>query len=424
MLSRALTQGRRNNLSRFGGNITASEQRRFNNSFMKTVMEQMKKDMDKNEELKKAYEELQKNKKDRTGPTVTDTVKERIDFINKKSNAFAENFSQKTEDIKFKWSKIRDDNQKVIDETPAFKAVQDTFGGLKQSMSGGLKMLFRGAQTAATKLSPEEEEAKKKNEEWKRELKYQREKDASRSKESAAENVDTEKKSDEGNSSTSKEEYEFYQGTDADAGGLVVRHETTWERFGSKVKDMPFVNKFYSNVAAPAFFGQTELNKALTRQKEIDPKFSFPEFCATIQHVVCRRVVEAYLLEDTTFMTRHCANSALDSFKASIRERRTLKVQFDDTILKWEDANMKTGVLSDDPDADSRPTFLWTVSCQQINCLRNDKGDIVEGDEDDIRAVTYALAVRSHPNPAEVDGLEFPYEVTEFVMIDSRPCII
>ena len=44
------------------------------------------------------------------------------------------------------------------------------------------------------------------------------------------------------------------------------------------------------------------------------------------------------------------------------------------------------------------PMMICQVMCQQINCTTNREGDIVEGSENEIRAVIYAFVMQvSHP---------------------------
>ena len=43
------------------------------------------------------------------------------------------------------------------------------------------------------------------------------------------------------------------------------------------------------------------------------------------------------------------------------------------------------------------PCFIWTFNTQQVNCLRDVEGDIIEGAVDDIRTVHYAMVVTRHP---------------------------
>jgi len=67
------------------------------------------------------------------------------------------------------------------------------------------------------------------------------------------------------------------------------------------------------------------------------------------------------------------------------------------------------------------PCFIWTFNTQQVNCLRDVSGEIVEGAVDDIRTVHYAMAVSRHPNLEQTD-LEYPWQVSELAILGNVPC--
>ena len=46
---------------------------------------------------------------------------------------------------------------------------------------------------------------------------------------------------------------------------------------------------------------------------------------------------------------------------------------------------------------DGDPLVCLNFSCQIVNCVRNQKGEVVEGSEDDIQAVHYLWAMQLAP---------------------------
>lgn len=56
------------------------------------------------------------------------------------------------------------------------------------------------------------------------------------------------------------------------------------------------------------------------------------------------------------------------------------------------------------------PIFVFTITAQQINCVRDLEGNVVEGSEDDIRSVYYVFALKREWNENE---LEFQTKVIE-----------
>jgi import inner membrane translocase subunit TIM44 len=57
---------------------------------------------------------------------------------------------------------------------------------------------------------------------------------------------------------------------------------------------------------------------------------------------------------------------------------------------------------------EGEPLVVLQFSCQQINCVRNKEGEIVDGAEDDIQAVHYLWAMQLSPKDfVATDGREY-----------------
>jgi len=77
------------------------------------------------------------------------------------------------------------------------------------------------------------------------------------------------------------------------------------------------------------------------------------------------------------------------------------------------------------------PHFVFTFHTQQLNCLYDKEGEVVEGAVDDIRQVHYAIAITRHPwADPDYDGeegdeseLEYPWIVTELAIVGNNPTI-
>lgn len=72
---------------------------------------------------------------------------------------------------------------------------------------------------------------------------------------------------------------------------------------------------------------------------------------------------------------------------APILERETANVTEDPNNLVVNDVELFSAKFLEDA-----PVLIVSFSLQQINCIRNRGGDVVEGAEDDIRAYYYLMA--------------------------------
>ncbi|CAE8673149.1 unnamed protein product, partial [Polarella glacialis] len=99
-------------------------------------------------------------------------------------------------------------------------------------------------------------------------------------------------------------------------------------------------------------------------------------------------------------------------------ERIRQKLSLDTNILAGpKEMELKGAKLMEQ----GAPCFIFTFNMQQVNCLRDGEGEILEGAVDDIRNVCYAMAVTRHPNLENLE-LEYPWQVSELAILWNQPC--
>ncbi|GBE60589.1 mitochondrial import inner membrane translocase subunit, putative [Babesia ovata] len=88
---------------------------------------------------------------------------------------------------------------------------------------------------------------------------------------------------------------------------LVLSKESAWERFGSRLRDMPFLTNFFENPLFEQLFGKSTLATAIRDMKQLDPYFNIPELMELVEHVVAPHIVQCYLTGDdeSLKMVRH-----------------------------------------------------------------------------------------------------------------------
>merc|ERR1711920_964409 len=117
-----------------------------------------------------------------------------------------------------------------------------------------------------------------------------------------------------------------------------------------------------------------------------------------VEHVIAPAIVKAYLEGNSEFLRLHCGDAAYMAVNASIEERTKLKLELDqDLRVPPSDINIAGAKPVDVGAGYNAPVFVFTFNCQQINCLTNKDGEVVEGALDDIRNVFYAIALTRHP---------------------------
>ncbi len=159
------------------------------------------------------------------------------------------------------------------------------------------------------------------------------------------------------------------------------------ERISERIdeSDNPVVN-FFRNIY-DSIFAENEMAMVIREIREEDKQFTVSEFLREVEEVQIPDILRAYLSGDRKKLKRMCTEGAYEMLNASIREREAAKVTIDTNILAINDVELSAGKLLEDA-----PVLIVSFSAQQINCLRDPAGEIVEGAEDDIRAVYYVFA--------------------------------
>ncbi|OLP96546.1 putative mitochondrial import inner membrane translocase subunit tim-44 [Symbiodinium microadriaticum] len=154
------------------------------------------------------------------------------------------------------------------------------------------------------------------------------------------------------------------------------------------------------------------------KKPELDYSFRLEEFAEDMEYIVAPHIIRSYLEGDQDALEKHCGDAAFAAVNAGIKERIKLKMSLDTTILAGpREIELKGAKLMEQ----GAPCFIWTFNMQQVNCLRDAEGEIVEGAVDDIRTVCYAMAVTRNPKLEELD-LEYPWQVSELAILWNQPC--
>lgn len=349
------------NIQKLNRNVQGHPIRYFSSSdsFIQTVINQVKRDLEKDKNLKEAIQELE-NKA----------------HISEKYTKFT-NYLSKTRDFgRGCITKIAEtkDNSKII-----------------QFCLQSAKSAAVGIDKVASMLHDEKKHARVLKERWKAKSKERTEaKEATVAAEVEAE-VSTEN-------------------------ALVLAKESAWDRFGSKLRDMPFLRSVFDNPYIGSILSKSTLSTAIQDMKRLDPSFNIPELVEMVEHVIAPHVVDCYLQGDHESLKIHCGECAFNVLNTSIKERNIQKLSLDPSVLILKDVELKGGMSVQEGD----PWFIFNFTTQQINCLRDHKGNVCAGQIDDIREVVYSMAISRHPN-INVETLEYPYMIHEIAIISNRP---
>jgi mitochondrial import inner membrane translocase subunit TIM44 len=100
-------------------------------------------------------------------------------------------------------------------------------------------------------------------------------------------------------------------------------------------------------------------------------------------------VVQAYLEGSQEVLKEYCSPSMLERFIGIHRVTMAEGHIPDSTILDFSEVDMVDMKM-----LDNDPVIILHFSCQQINCVRDQYGNVVSGSPDDVNRVYYYWAVQ------------------------------
>eukprot|EP00927_Polykrikos_kofoidii_P056617 TRINITY_DN50714_c0_g1_i1.p1 TRINITY_DN50714_c0_g1~~TRINITY_DN50714_c0_g1_i1.p1 ORF type:complete len:411 (-),score=84.74 TRINITY_DN50714_c0_g1_i1:274-1506(-) len=375
-----------------------------NSSFIKQVMEQVKKDMEVDEKKKKDWVQAQRSSERMRmqAERYTDKLGNIGEGIKDASAKTSEVLSGWKEKVKTGYSQV----ERVTEDSQYLRKARDFVNHTVSTGSASSNSVFsktRGAfstvmdaTSKAVSYFGDDHTKAERTRQWK----------ASRDASTAAATEEREASADNQAGSNAVPEPET---------ALVVSkaHNSSWERFGASVRDMPFLSSVFENPLFDRVFGESEIAASVREMQELDSSFRMADFAEDIEHVVAPHIIKTFLEGNREALKGQCGEAAFAAVDASIKARMQQKLSLDPNILAGPtEVELKGAKLMDK----GPPCFIWTFTMQQINCLRDRNNEIIEGAVDDIRTVCYALAVTRHPD-LSIPSLEHPWQISELAIL-------
>mmetsp|Transcript_11485 Transcript_11485/g.22566 ORF Transcript_11485/g.22566 Transcript_11485/m.22566 type:complete len:586 (-) Transcript_11485:686-2443(-) len=149
----------------------------------------------------------------------------------------------------------------------------------------------------------------------------------------------------------------------------------------------PLVYRMYS--VYDSVFGETEMGEAIREFRKLDPEFTMETFTDEMQYQIAPAVIGAFLRGDIPTIESYCSEGAGAALKAAVQERIRNGRKMDEHILSIGDINIAAAKVVDK----MGPMIFVQFMVQQIDCLYNLKGEVVEGSDDRIVGVFYIMGL-------------------------------
>lgn len=135
-----------------------------------------------------------------------------------------------------------------------------------------------------------------------------------------------------------------------------------------------------------------------------------------VEEVVIPQVLEAFLRGEGLKLKKWFGEAAFNTMNFAIRERKSEGLVASPDVL----AIRNVEVIAAKAEDKQAPLLVLQFMAQQINCIKNREGEIVEGAEDEVRAVFYALAFqRDYDDEAGV----LQWKIVEMAMLGDVPYV-
>ncbi|CAH0473439.1 unnamed protein product [Peronospora belbahrii] len=135
-------------------------------------------------------------------------------------------------------------------------------------------------------------------------------------------------------------------------------------------------------------FGETPMGVAIKEIRRAEPDFILEEWKKNIEEIVLPGVLEAFLRGNSRDLKKWFGEAAYSRVNIAIRERKSEGLVLDPHVLSIDNVEVIEATAEDK----QAPIILMRFQAQQINCIRNREGEIVEGSEDEVLAYYYIFA--------------------------------
>lgn len=140
-------------------------------------------------------------------------------------------------------------------------------------------------------------------------------------------------------------------------------------------------------------FSKTELSETLTEICKIDPNFDQKQFLRDCENDIIPNILEAMVRGDLEILKDWCFESTYNIIATPIAQAQKAGFFLDSKILDIENVDLAMGKVME-----QGPVLIITFQTQQIMCVRDSKGTVVEGDPEKVMRCNYVWVLCRDPN--------------------------
>ncbi|CAH0727248.1 unnamed protein product, partial [Brenthis ino] len=139
-------------------------------------------------------------------------------------------------------------------------------------------------------------------------------------------------------------------------------------------------------------FEKTELSQTLTEICKIDPNFTAQKFLEDCANDIIPNILEAMVRGDMEILKDWCYEGVFNILATPLKQCKQLGYRLDSKILDIENIELVMGKMMD-----QGPVLVITFQSQQIMCVRDGKNNVIEGDPNKVMRVNYVWVLCRDP---------------------------
>ncbi|XP_046749160.1 mitochondrial import inner membrane translocase subunit TIM44 isoform X3 [Diprion similis] len=140
-------------------------------------------------------------------------------------------------------------------------------------------------------------------------------------------------------------------------------------------------------------FQKTELSETLTAICKLDPSFDKVKFLRDCETDIIPNILEAMVRGDLDILKDWCHEAPYNLISQPLTQAKKLGYYLDSKILDIDNVDLAMGKVME-----QGPVLIITFQSQQIMCVRNAKNEVIEGDPEKVMRVNYVWVLCRDPS--------------------------
>ncbi|XP_025062410.1 mitochondrial import inner membrane translocase subunit TIM44 [Alligator sinensis] len=135
-------------------------------------------------------------------------------------------------------------------------------------------------------------------------------------------------------------------------------------------------------------FSKTEMSEVLTEILKVDPAFDKDQFLKQCENDIIPNVLEAMISGDLDILKDWCYEATYHQLAHPVQQAKAMGLRSHSRILDLDNVDLAMGKMME-----QGPVLIITFQAQVVMVIKDQKGEVVEGDPDKVLRMLYVWAL-------------------------------